>query len=49
MENGILALIQTVFVFRKNLLKLHVFYEELDVEVISEHRSYEVGVGECSL
>ena len=28
---------------RKNVLKVHVFYEELNVEVVTEERSYEVG------
>ena len=31
-----------VLIYRKNVLKLQVFYEDLDVEVISEQRSYEV-------
>ena len=33
------------FVFsRSNVLKLNIFYEELNYELIREERSYEVGV-----
>lgn len=31
---------------RRNVLKLQVFFEELDVEFISEQRSYEVSSAE---
>ena len=33
-----------VHFFRKNVLKVHVFYEELNVELITEERSYEVSI-----
>ena len=35
---------KSFFFFRKNVLKVQVFYEELNVELITEERSYEVSI-----